>query len=1222
MATGLAATLAVSSVLSSSAVRQNTAALAAGGQQPNIVCNRTGLLPLPQLLDDRAEPGAHRHHQRGESAGRGTQDRNPYLAAMLKHVDDGVGMIDQKLKELGMYDNTILVIASDNGGDLAVTDNGELRGGKTDLYEGGIRDPLLIRWPEKMQGGQETDFPTHMIDFYQTFGEAAGLPPEEIPENSGISLMPLLSGAGVPDRDTLYWVMLRDTTLTPGFTVDYDTIFREGGAIRKGDYKYLESFAHDRRELYNLAEDPGEHNNLIDRYPEIAQALSRELHSLFERDTYGKTFQTGFEGDEYYRWSNSGAFTYANGSFSSSGASGGAVALQMYLYYDAKVQVDVTAPETGRAGLQFRSSLAKPTNPAFKAYAAVLDAEKGRVELLNVKGQNASVLAAADLELTPGAQYRLRVETDSDQIQIYVDDELALTCFDQTYLKGGIGLYADGAVTTFDNLTATGVEGMRPVSDRQLGFAPPHDIKVKADGSYIWPDVEPVRQEEEILFDAEAFLTALGGQVDFDPVTGTSTTRFQGLEASYTLGSTQAIAGGETVTLAAAPTVIAGRIHVPLSFLLEALRLDYTAEGDTVDCSSSLETEIRHTETDKITYTGAWITGGEAGDATRSKVKGETAELAFQGTGVRLYVSNGTGAGLCNIYIDDQLADTVDTYSPTTGSDVLAFQKTGLPDGSHTIRVENAGPGQSGSSANLNIHRFVVVKRDPILVNSSEEILYSRTDRIQYTGGWYTGGDAGDCMRSKQAGDTAELSFQGTGIRLYGSNGPGAGIFQVSIDDQPAERVDTYSASSHNDVLFYEIDNLPAGSHTLRVENTGEKNPAGTATNINIRRFVTVNQPAEESKTEEIRYNDQQGRIAYSAGWTIGGAAGAAARSTKAGETAELAFQGTGIEVYVNNGTGAGKLHIYIDDVLTDTVDTYSDKSSSNVLAFSKTDLARGSHVLRLENAGPGQSGKSANINLHRLVVMDNPGAEPSFTPGEVSDRIAALPESLGDTLDSRPAIRAAAAALASLPAEQQAQVDGREKLTALSEAAAAFEAPPAAINLLLGSLPAPVQVTRAQQDDIAALQADYTALNPEQKLLVVQAKKLTRLQAALDSLLEQTGALQALYDSYADMAQGDYTDTSWAELQAALLEAGAVLASDTATLADADATITRLSQAAEGLEIQTPQPDGRLEAALKAAGAAVNALAVSNKTTGDDVLTAAREAVDDDIQITCLAVL
>lgn len=894
--------------------------------------------------------------KRGESAGRGTQDRNPYLAAMLKHVDDGVGMIDQKLKELGMYDNTILVIASDNGGDLAVTDNGELRGGKTDLYEGGIRDPLLIRWPEKMQGGQETDFPTHMIDFYQTFGEAAGLPPEEIPENSGVSLMPLLSGAGVPDRDTLYWVMLRDTTLTPGFTVDYDTIFREGGAIRKGDYKYLESFAHDRRELYNLAEDPGEHNNLIDQYPEIAQALSRELHSLFERDTYGKTFQTGFEGDEYYRWSNSGAFTYANGSFSSSGASGGAVALQMYLYYDAKVQVDVTALETGRAGLLFRSSLAKPTNPAFKAYAAVLDAEKDRVELLNVKGQNANVLAAAGLELTPGAQYHLRVETDSDRIQIYVDDELVLTCFDQTYLKGGIGLYADGAVTTFDNLTATGVEGMRPVSDRQLGFAPPHDIKVKADSSYIWPDVEPVRQEEEILFDAEAFLTALGGQVDFDPATGTSTARFQGLEASYTLGSTQAMAGGEAVTLAAAPTVIAGRIHLPLSFLLEALRLDYTAEGDTVDCSSSLETEIRHTETDKITYTGAWITGGEAGAAARSKVKGETAELAFQGTGVRLYVSNGTGAGICNIYIDDQLADTVDTYSPTTGSDVLAFQKTGLPDGSHTIRVENAGPGQSGSSANLNIHR---------------------------------------------------------------------------------------------------------------------------------------------------------------------------------------------------------------------------------------------------------------------LVVIDNPGAEPSFTPGEVSDRIAALPESLGDTLDSRPAIRAAAAALASLPAEQQAQVDGREKLTALSEAAAAFEAPPAAVNLLLGSLPAPVQVTKAQQDDIAALQADYTALNPEQKLLVVQAKKLTRLQAALDSLLEQTDALQALYDSYADMAQGDYTDTSWAELQAALLEAGAVLDSDTATLADADDAITRLSQAAEGLEIQTPQPDGRLEAALAAASAALDALTVSNDTTADDVLTAVRKAVgDEDIEI------
>ena len=105
-----------------------------------------------------------------------SQSQNPHLAAMLESIDDGIGLLTRKLKSLGILGNTILIFSSDNGGETNVTSNAPLRGGKSQLYEGGIRIPLIIRWPDgNVPSGKICRQPVVNHDFYPTLLEAAGI---------------------------------------------------------------------------------------------------------------------------------------------------------------------------------------------------------------------------------------------------------------------------------------------------------------------------------------------------------------------------------------------------------------------------------------------------------------------------------------------------------------------------------------------------------------------------------------------------------------------------------------------------------------------------------------------------------------------------------------------------------------------------------------------------------------------------------------------------------------------------------------------------------------------------------------------------------------------------------------------------------------------------------------------------------------------------------------
>ena len=225
----------------------------------------TRLVGKPELVAKyEARPGAGKGPQAAKN--------NPHLAAQLESIDQGVGMILQKLTELGLDARTIVIFTSDNGGETRVTSNAPLRGGKSMLYEGGIREPLLVRWPGAVPPAAVSDTPVSSIDFYPTLLEALGLPPDPAQKLDGVSILPVLKDPNANlARDTLYWHYPLEK---PHFLGG-----RSSGAIREGDWKLVEFFDTGELELYNLAADPGEEKNLADLMPDKVADLHKKLRA-------------------------------------------------------------------------------------------------------------------------------------------------------------------------------------------------------------------------------------------------------------------------------------------------------------------------------------------------------------------------------------------------------------------------------------------------------------------------------------------------------------------------------------------------------------------------------------------------------------------------------------------------------------------------------------------------------------------------------------------------------------------------------------------------------------------------------------------------------------------------------------------------------------------------------------------------------------------------------
>ncbi len=204
---------------------------------------------------------------------------NAEYAAMVESVDESLGRIIDTLKANGLYDNTIIILTSDHGGlsnsgykskrELATT-NLPLRAGKGHMYEGGIRVPVIVRWPGQTKAGAKLDFPMTGMDYYPTILEMLGLPAQPGDHEDGVSFVPGLKGKkNFNKKRSIFWYSDRGRENSTGD--------QNAAVIRKGKYKLLEFFNKGKIELYDLSEDPGEHQDLSEKLPEVKKELYAEL---------------------------------------------------------------------------------------------------------------------------------------------------------------------------------------------------------------------------------------------------------------------------------------------------------------------------------------------------------------------------------------------------------------------------------------------------------------------------------------------------------------------------------------------------------------------------------------------------------------------------------------------------------------------------------------------------------------------------------------------------------------------------------------------------------------------------------------------------------------------------------------------------------------------------------------------------------------------------------
>lgn len=203
--------------------------------------------------------------------------KNPVYGGQIEATDRAVGRVLDELKRLGIADETLVIFTSDNGGWSGATDNRPLRAGKGYLYEGGLRVPLILRWPSVTEAGAVDDTPVVSMDLTATILDAAGVALAEDESLDGESLRPLFNGSEL-ERDALFFHY-------PHFA--FHKANRPGSAIRRGKYKLILRYDDDSLELFDLQNDLGERTNLAKSKPEVARELKERLDNWLDNTKAG-----------------------------------------------------------------------------------------------------------------------------------------------------------------------------------------------------------------------------------------------------------------------------------------------------------------------------------------------------------------------------------------------------------------------------------------------------------------------------------------------------------------------------------------------------------------------------------------------------------------------------------------------------------------------------------------------------------------------------------------------------------------------------------------------------------------------------------------------------------------------------------------------------------------------------------------------------------------------
>lgn len=212
---------------------------------------------------------------------------HPEYAAMVHSLDQAVGRIVSALREQKMLENTLIVFTSDNGGHRGYTSNAPLRSGKGSYYEGGIREPFFFSWAGRIEPNQTSASPITNLDLYPTLAAAAKATIPSTTTLDGVNLLPLLTESTPLAERPLFWhfpIYLQAYRKNDLETRDPKFRTRPGSAVRLGDWKLIHYFEDNALELFNLADDIGEQQEISQENPEKTLKLF-DLLKCWRKDT-------------------------------------------------------------------------------------------------------------------------------------------------------------------------------------------------------------------------------------------------------------------------------------------------------------------------------------------------------------------------------------------------------------------------------------------------------------------------------------------------------------------------------------------------------------------------------------------------------------------------------------------------------------------------------------------------------------------------------------------------------------------------------------------------------------------------------------------------------------------------------------------------------------------------------------------------------------------------
>ena len=365
-----------------------------------------------------------------------------------------------------------------------------------------------------------------------------------------------------------------------------------------------------------------------------------------------------------------------------------------------------------------------------------------------------------------------------------------------------------------------------------------------------------------------------------------------------------------------------------------------------------------------IKYSGNWtseaLSSYSGGISKYSNQKWATITFSFNGTGFKWYGLANKYKGIANVYVDG-VKYSVDTYSSTSVNQKLFFEKTGLTNGTHTVRIEVTGLG-NGSYINIDKLDIIGGNLVPVAINSYEE----NNPYIYYSGSWNTESmnsySAGVSKYSNQKGASINFTFNGTGFRWYGLANIHKGVANVYVDGTKYS-VNTYSSTTINNKLFFEKNGLQNGKHTVKIE-VSDTTPGKY---INIDNIDIINGSIlSDTKT----YEEDDSLIKYSGNWiseSLSSYSGGKSKySNQKGGTITFSFNGTGFKWYGLANKYKGIANVYVDGVKY-SVNTYSASTVNQKLFFEKTGLTNDTHTVRIEVTG---MGNGSYINIDKLDII------------------------------------------------------------------------------------------------------------------------------------------------------------------------------------------------------------------------------------------------------------